>query len=146
MQSQAHSLARPRACQAFSWAPMGAPRASTRKTIEFIKVFQGLEPETLIFLTFFKGRAQPGYLFSVQMCQNRRTLLNFWASRSSAPDPPDPPETQHAGQNRPWGSHAGGQDDGSLHKLLQIIHISKILEWVSTLQQKEPLLIRQKTC
>ena len=28
-------------------------------------------------------------------------------------------ETQHAVQNRPWVPHAGGQDDGSLHKLPQ---------------------------
>ena len=33
----------------------------------------------------------------------------------------DPPETQHFGQNRPWVPHAGGQDDGSLHKLPQTI-------------------------
>ena len=33
----------------------------------------------------------------------------------------DPPETQHPVQNRPWVPHAGGQDDGSLHKLPQII-------------------------
>ena len=39
--------------------------------------------------------------------------------------PPDPllstdlAETQHAVQNRPWVPHAGGQDDGSLHKLPQ---------------------------
>ena len=44
---------------------------------------------------------------------------------NSAPDPPDPadpadpPETQHPVQNRPWVPHAGGQDDGSLHKLPQ---------------------------
>ena len=35
-------------------------------------------------------------------------------------DPPDPPETGHSQQNRPWVPHAGEQDDGSLHKLLQI--------------------------
>ena len=37
--------------------------------------------------------------------------------------PPDPPETQHPVQNRPWVPHAGGQDYGSLHKLPQIIKI-----------------------
>ena len=31
-----------------------------------------------------------------------------------------PAETQHAVRNRPWVPHAGGQDDGSLHKLPQI--------------------------
>ena len=30
-------------------------------------------------------------------------------------------ETHPAEQNRPWVPHAGGQDDGSLHKLPQII-------------------------
>ena len=30
-------------------------------------------------------------------------------------------ETQHLVQNRPWVPHARGQDDGSLHKFLQII-------------------------
>ena len=29
-------------------------------------------------------------------------------------------ETHPAEQNRPWVPHAGGQDDGSLHKLPQI--------------------------
>ena len=33
-----------------------------------------------------------------------------------------PPETQHPVQNRPWVPHAGGQDDGSLHKLPQIMY------------------------
>ena len=33
----------------------------------------------------------------------------------------DLPETQHAVRNRPWVSHAGGQDYGSLH--LSLIHI-----------------------
>ena len=45
------------------------------------------------------------------------------ASRSSHPDLPDLPDlpkTQHPAQNRPWVPHAGGQDDGSLHKLPQI--------------------------
>ena len=32
-----------------------------------------------------------------------------------------PAETQPAGKNRPWVPHAGGQDDGSLHKLPQMI-------------------------
>ena len=57
------------------------------------------------------------------MCQNHSTVLNFWASRNSEPDLADlagPPETQHAVQNRPWVPHARRQDDGSLHKLLQI--------------------------
>ena len=31
---------------------------------------------------------------------------------------------QHAGQNRPWVPHAGGQDDGSLHKLPQNIFVT----------------------
>ena len=30
-------------------------------------------------------------------------------------NPPDPPETQHPVQNRPWVPRAGGQDYGSLH-------------------------------
>ena len=33
--------------------------------------------------------------------------------------PPDPAETGHSQQNGPWVPHAGEQDDGSLHKLLQ---------------------------
>ena len=36
---------------------------------------------------------------------------------------PFPPETQHLVRNRPWVPHAGGQDDGSLHKLPQIIRV-----------------------
>ena len=31
-------------------------------------------------------------------------------------------ETHPAEQNRPWVPHAGGQDDGSLHKLPQIMY------------------------
>ena len=31
-----------------------------------------------------------------------------------------PAETQPAEKNRPWVPHAGGQDDGSLHKLPQM--------------------------
>ena len=32
------------------------------------------------------------------------------------------PETHPAGQNRPWISHAGGQDDGSSQKLPQTMY------------------------
>ena len=41
-------------------------------------------------------------------------------SEADPADPADPPETQHPVQNPPWVPHAGGQDDGSLHKLPQI--------------------------
>ena len=60
------------------------------------------------------------------MCHNHCVLQHSGASRNSEPDPPDPldpadpAETQHAVRNRPWVPHAGGQDDGSLHKLPQI--------------------------
>ena len=37
-----------------------------------------------------------------------------------------PAETQHPVQNRPWVPHAGGQDDGSLHKLPQINLMNRI--------------------
>ena len=38
----------------------------------------------------------------------------------------DPAETEHPVQNRPWVPHAGGQDDGSLHKLPQINLLNKL--------------------
>ena len=41
--------------------------------------------------------------------------------------PPDPPETRHSQQNGPWVPHAEEQDDGSLHKLLQISFIAHSL-------------------
>ena len=50
----------------------------------------------------------------------------FLASRNSEADLPDPAETQHARQNRPWVPHAGGQDDGGLHKLPQIIEYALV--------------------
>ena len=37
-------------------------------------------------------------------------VVRKYTSRNSAPDPA---ETQHPVQNRPWVPHAGGQDDGS---------------------------------
>ena len=46
----------------------------------------------------------------------------------------NPPETQHPVQNRPWVPHAGGQDDGSLHKLPQTSQaVQKIVLLNSTL-------------
>ena len=84
--------------------------------------------------------------FSGQKCQNHCTVVHFVASRNSEPDPPDPPdpadpadpaETQHFRQNRPWVPHAGGQDDGSLHKLpnynmcnIYIFHTRLSLSWL----------------
>ena len=68
----------------------------------------------------FPGNGSP---FSGKKCQNHDTVVYFVASRNSEadpadpPDPPDPAETQHPVQNPPWVPHAGGQDDGSLHKL-----------------------------
>ena len=45
-------------------------------------------------------------------------------------DSPDPAETQHPVRNRPWVPRAGGQDDGSLHKLPQIKGWEGVLgEW-----------------
>merc|ERR1711893_481819 len=57
---------------------------------------------------------------SGEKCQKYCKIKHVVASRNSAADPPDPPETQHPVRNRPWVPHAGGQDDGSLHKLPQI--------------------------
>ena len=54
------------------------------------------------------------------MCHNHTVLQHSGAPRNSEPDPADPAETQHAVRNRHWVPHAGGQDDGSLHKLPQI--------------------------
>ena len=63
------------------------------------------------------------------MCLKYRACAENLASRNSLPDlpdpadPADPAETGPAEQNRPYVPRAGGQDDGSLHKLPQIIHI-----------------------
>ena len=57
------------------------------------------------------------------------------------PDLPDPPETQHPVQNRPWVPHAGSQDDGSLHKLPQIITLILIII-ISVLLHRRLLLRR----
>ena len=67
-----------------------------------------------------------GASFSEQMwlkyraCAQKLTARNSEADPADLPDLPDPAETQHPVQNRPWVPHAGGQDDGSLHKLPQI--------------------------
>ena len=85
------------------WGPQGAPWAPEAQILDF--------PQILL-------------PFSSQIYQNHGTVVNFVASRNSEadlPDPADPAETQDGMQNRPWVSHAGGQDDGSLHKLPQII-------------------------
>ena len=57
-----------------------------------------------------------------QNCE--KTFFQFfskfkWASRNSEAFEPFEAEMQHPVQNRPWVPHAGGQDDGSLHKLPQ---------------------------
>ena len=92
-----------------------------------IKILQNTFPTLIVCpILGWNGFTQDGSPFSGQKCQNPSTITNFWASGNSEPDPadppdpPDPPETQHAVQNRPWVPHAGGQDDGSLHKLPQI--------------------------
>ena len=63
------------------------------------------------------------------MCLKYHACAQNLASGSSPPEPPDPadpadppdlPETGPAEQNRPSIPRAGGQDDGSLPKLLQI--------------------------
>ena len=68
--------------------------------------------------------------FSEEMCQNHCSVVQkqgSWNSAADLPDPPDPadlpdpPEMGTTVQNRPWVPHAGGQDDGSLNKLPQII-------------------------
>ena len=64
---------------------------------------------------------------SQQMCLNHYACAQNLASGNSPPDPADPadplylPETGPAEQNRPSIPRAGGQDDGSLPKLPQII-------------------------
>ena len=90
------------------------------KNIDFPKVVQGSKPNTLIFLRFFKGLIEKWIPNSGKKLQKHCKNRHFRASRSSAADPADPPETQHPVQNRPWVPHAGGQDYGSLRKLPQI--------------------------
>ena len=63
--------------------------------------------------------------FSEEMCQNHCSVVQKQGSRNSAPDLPDLPDLPEMGtaaQNRPWVTHAGGQDDGSLNKLPRIIN------------------------
>ncbi len=48
----------------------------------------------------------------------------FFLCKRNKPPRNLPAETQHPVQNRPWVSHAGGQDYGSLHKLPQMREIS----------------------
>ena len=58
------------------------------------------------------------------MCQNHERGASKWLPRNSEPDPADPAdpaETQHAVRNQPWVPHAGGQDYGSLQKLLKLL-------------------------
>ena len=82
------------------------------------------------------GLAQNGVKFCAEMCKIRTTIITFGASRNSEPDPflstgsratSQRRKRSQAGQNRPWVSHAGGQDEGSLHKLPQIIYQNKVL-------------------
>ena len=66
------------------------------------------------------------------MCLKYHACAQNLASGSSPPDPPDPPdppEVSHSRQNRPWVPHAGGQDDGSLHKLPQTNGSPRRPEW-----------------
>ena len=61
--------------------------------------------------------------FSEQMLLNHNACaqnLASWNSPPDPPDPPDPPEMQSSGAGHTLGStRAGGQDDGSWHKLPQ---------------------------
>ena len=59
---------------------------------------------------------------SEQMCPKYRTCWQKMASWNSPADPADPPEMQSSGAGHTLGStRAGGHDDGSLHKLPEII-------------------------
>ena len=65
----------------------------------------------LILLRFFKGVPQNGYPFSGQMCQNRCTVVNFWASRGSQPDQANQanqPETESGRAEQTLGSPRRG--------------------------------------
>ena len=79
------------------------------------------EPKTLIFLMFFKGQAQHGLQLGPPRAKMARTSRAELGVRNSPADPPDPADQVSGGavQNLP-SSRAGGQDDGSLHKLPQI--------------------------
>ena len=71
-------------------------------------------PKTLIFLQFnshFPAKSAKIIVLS-SIFGPHGTLNRIFSN---------PAETQHFRQNRPWVPHAGGQDDGSLHKLPQMI-------------------------
>ena len=74
----------------------------------------------LIFLGFFKVRVKNSSPIPAK--SDEIIVLSFilWPHGTLRNSEPDPAETQHAVRNRPWVPHAGGQDDGSLHKLPQI--------------------------
>ena len=79
--------------------------------------------------------------FSGKMCQNHCKKHCLRASPNSAADPADPPdpaETQHPVQNRPWVPRAGGQDYGSLHTNSLKPVIGRHGRWIGSLEFKKP--------
>ena len=101
--------------------------------------FLGKAPrESLGFLRFRAKNRSP---IPAKSAKNSLKTKGFLASRNSVPDPPDPAETQHPVRNRPWVPRAGGQDDGSLHKLPQITEIHLYCRPVSA----QSVLLKAKT-
>ena len=82
-------------------------------------------------------RAQPpknGGHFPATLSKNIIFHSNYEPHGILFSNPPDLPDLlQSSGNaNRPWVPHAGGQDDGSLHKLPQI----RALKFLDSLTQK----------
>ena len=83
--------------------------------------FLGKAPrESLGFLRFRAKNRSPIPAKSVKNSLKTKGFLTSRNSEADLPFPPFPAETQHPVRNRPWVPHAGGQDDGSLHKLPQM--------------------------
>ena len=55
-------------------------------------------------------------------------------------DPPDPPEMEHELRLATHQQRAGGQDDGSLNKLPQIIIVNVLVDFWITRSNYKPLV------